>query len=372
MIFNHISPAIIGCFVTFVIGILIILTQRWHGRWTLDEHEGIQKFHLQPTPRIGGLAIVSGIFTSGFILPPEIKALMLPLLISGLIPFFVGFREDVTKSVSVRDRLLATMAGAIAAMLLTGTYLDHLDVPCIDLFVAWWPVGALVTIIAVSGVTNAINILDGFNGLASGSVMVILIFLGLMAYQSNDFVLMQMCLMLASSILGFMLLNYPFGKIFLGDAGAYFVGFLVAWIALLLSDRNQEISPWASLLVCAYPVVEVLYSVARRILLKRQAGEPDNLHLHTLIKTRLIQRYLEIFPEWSKNSLVAPIIWLTSILLGVSATLFKNNQLVLGALFVGFVILYHCTYCLLIRLPALDSDESVSPFGCLEEYNFDK
>ena len=336
-------------------GALIILTQRWHGRWTLDEHEGVQKFHSQPTPRIGGLAIVSGAFISGFILDPEVKALMLPLLISGLIPFFFGFREDVTKLVSVRDRLLATMAGAMAAMLLTGTYLDHLDVPGIDLLMVWWPVGALVTIIAVSGVTNAINILDGFNGLASGSAMLILTFLGLMAYQSNDFLLMQMCLMLASSILGFMLLNYPFGKIFLGDAGAYFVGFLVAWLALLLPMRNEEISPWASLLTCAYPIVEVLYSIARRTRAQLKAGEPDNLHLHTLIKTRIVRRYFNFLPNWAKNALVAPSIWLCSAILGFIATHFSNNVPALAMLFIGFMLWYHWSYEYLSKLPEIDN-----------------
>jgi UDP-N-acetylmuramyl pentapeptide phosphotransferase/UDP-N-acetylglucosamine-1-phosphate transferase len=356
MIFSHISPAIIGCLVTFLIGALIILTQRWHGRWTLDEHECVQKFHSQPTPRIGGLAIVSGAFTSEFILHPEIKALMLPLLISALIPFFFGFKEDVTKRVSVRDRLLATMAGAIATMLLTGTYLDHLDVPGIDLLMVWWPVGSLVTIIAVSGVTNAINILDGFNGLASGSAMLILTFLGLMAHQSNDFLLMQMCLMLASSILGFMLLNYPFGKIFLGDAGAYFVGFLVAWLALLLPMRNEEISPWASLLVCAYPIVEVLYSMARRMKAQLKAGHPDNLHLHTLIKTRMVRRYFRFLPDWAKNALVAPAIWLCSAVLGLIASYYVSDVLALVALFAAFVVWYHFTYRFLVGLPELDND----------------
>ncbi len=355
MLFDHISPAIIGCLVTFVMGALIILTQRWHGRWTLDEHEGVQKFHSQPTPRIGGLAIVSGAFISGFILDPEVKALMLPLLISGLIPFFFGFREDVTKLVSVRDRLLATMAGAMAAMLLTGTYLDHLDVPGIDLLMVWWPAGALVTIIAVSGVTNAINILDGFNGLASGSAMLILTFLGLMAYQSNDFLLMQMCLMLASSILGFMLLNYPFGKIFLGDAGAYFVGFLVAWVALLLPMRNEDISPWASLLACAYPIVEVLYSMARRMKAQLKAGHPDNLHLHTLIKTRMVRRYFKALPNWAKNALVAPAIWLCSAVLGFIASYYASDVLALVALFTAFVLWYHVTYRFLVGLPELDN-----------------
>jgi UDP-N-acetylmuramyl pentapeptide phosphotransferase/UDP-N-acetylglucosamine-1-phosphate transferase len=356
MSFNDISSAIIGCLATFVVGMLIVFTQRWHGRWTIDEHEGIQKFHSEPTPRIGGLAIVSGTFISGFILEPEIKALMLPLLVSGLIPFFFGFREDVTKCVSVRDRLLATMTGAMAAMLLTGTYLDHLDVLGIDLLMKWWPVGALVTIIAVSGVTNAINILDGFNGLASGSAILILIFLGLMAHKSNDFLLMQMCLVLVSSILGFMLLNYPFGKIFLGDSGAYFVGFLVAWLALLLPMRNEEISPWASLLVCAYPIVEVLYSMTRRMKAQVKTGHPDNLHLHTLIKTRMVRRYFTFLPDWAKNASVAPAIWLCSALLGLIANYYVTDVLVLVALFAAFVLWYHVTYRFLMGLPELGSD----------------
>lgn len=352
----NISSAVIGCLVTFVIGALIIFTQRWHGRWTHDEQEGVQKFHSQPTPRIGGLAIVAGAFISSLVLDVELKAFVMPLLIAGLIPFFFGFREDVTKRVSVRDRLLATMAGAVAAMLLTGQYLYRLDVPYIDSLMTWWPVGALVTVVAVSGVTNAINILDGFNGLASGTTLVILTFLGLMAYQSDDLLLMNLCLMLASIILGFMILNYPFGKIFLGDAGAYFVGFLVAWVALLLPMRNEEISPWASLLVCAYPIVEVLYSMARRMKAKLKAGQPDNLHLHTLIKTRMVRRYFTFLPNWAKNALVAPAIWLCSAVLGWIASYYVSDVLTLVALFISFVLWYHLTYRFLARLPELDNE----------------
>jgi UDP-N-acetylmuramyl pentapeptide phosphotransferase/UDP-N-acetylglucosamine-1-phosphate transferase len=356
MFLDNIYPAFIGGLITFVMGVLIIMTQRWHGRWTHDEHEGIQKFHSQATPRIGGLAIVLGIFISGFILEETLKTLVLPLLISGLIPFFFGFREDVTKRVSVRDRLLATMAGAIAAMALTGIYLNHLDVVGLDVLMSWWPIGVLVTIIAVSGVTNAINILDGFNGLASGTTVIILSFFGWMAYQSQDFLLAELCLMIASSIVGFMLLNYPFGKIFLGDAGAYFVGFLVAWVALLLPMRNEEISPWASLLACAYPIVEVLYSMARRMKAQLKAGHPDNLHLHTLIKTRMVRRYFTFLPNWAKNALVAPSIWLCSAVLGWVASCYVSDVLILALLFAGFVLWYHVTYRFLARLPALDPD----------------
>lgn len=351
MFLENTFPALIACLVTFVIGALIILTQRWHGRWTHDEHDGIQKFHSQPTPRIGGLAIVAGAFISGFVIDAELKALVSPLLISGLIPFFFGFREDITKKVSVRDRLLATMAGAVAAMMLTGIYLNHLDMPSLDWLMEWWPIGALVTIVAISGVTNAINILDGFNGLASGTAAIIFSFFAWMAYQANDMLLASLCLMLSSTLLGFMLLNYPFGKIFLGDAGAYFVGFLVAWIALLLPMRNDEISPWASLLACAYPVVEVLYSMYRRMRAKLKAGEPDNLHLHTLIKTRLVRRHFVDLPTWAKNAMVAPTIWLCSACLGLVASLLVKDVMMLALAFVGFVIIYHLTYRFLVNLP---------------------
>jgi len=357
MFFDDLFPALVGCLTSFVLAALIILTQRWHGLWTYDHQDGIQKFHSQPTPRIGGLAVVVGTFVSGFILDVSTQDLILPILISGLIPFFVGFKEDLTKQVSVKARLLAIIVGAVAAMLLTKIYLNHLDVAGIDYLLVWWPVGALVTIIAVSGVTNAINILDGFNGLASGTAMIILSFLALMAFQSDDYLLTGLSLMLVGSLLGFMLLNYPFGKIFLGDAGAYFVGFLVAWIALLLPMRNEEVSPWACLLTCAYPVVEVLYSMVRRAQNQLKTGEPDNLHLHTLIKTRVVRYYFTTLPNWAKNSLVAPSIWMCCAVLGFVATHFAGKVPVLTMLFGGFLLWYHWTYQYLLKLPEIGSHD---------------
>ena len=140
----------------------------------------------------------------------------LPLIVAGMIPFYFGLSEDITKRVSVAKRLLATMVGALAAILLTNSYLNRLDIPGIDQLVAWWPVGVVLTMVAVSGVTNAVNILDGFNGLASGTVVVILSFFAAMAYQVQDVQLFALSLVLVGSVVGFMLLNYPLGKIFLG------------------------------------------------------------------------------------------------------------------------------------------------------------
>jgi hypothetical protein len=103
--------------------------------------------------------------------------------------------------------------------------------------------------------------------------------------------------------------------------------------------------------VCAYPIVEVLYSMARRMKAKLKAGEPDNLHLHTLIKTRLVRRHLIDLPTWSKNAMVAPSIWLCSALLGIMSSLWVSHVLILALLFVGFVVVYHLTYQFLVNLP---------------------
>ncbi|MBK7655484.1 MAG: glycosyltransferase family 4 protein, partial [Betaproteobacteria bacterium] len=94
------------------------------------------------------------------------------------------------------------------------------------------------TAFAIAGLSNPINIIDGFNGLASGAVLISLASLGLIAFQVNDLDLMRMCFILSGATLGFVVLNFPFGKIFLGDGGAYLLGFTLAWTSVLLLLRN--------------------------------------------------------------------------------------------------------------------------------------
>lgn len=348
---NVIAIAMGGVF-TFASGWLITLTQSWHGRWTHDGTSGIQKFHDKPTPRIGGLAILLGCLVILSLLnESDLTDILVPLLIGGLVPFFFGFREDVTKQVSVSTRLMATMTGAIVVISLTGWHLNHLDIPGLDHWMSWLPLAYVFTVIAVAGVTNAINILDGFNGLASGTSIVSLIFLALLSHETQDPYLRDVSLVMVSVLIGFMALNYPWGKIFLGDAGAYFIGFIIAWIALLLPMRNPEVSPWASLLVCIYPVTEVLYSMVRRSFNRVSSGKPDNLHLHSLIKTRLIRRYVGHFPSWARNSLVAPTIWFITCMAGFFALLFETNAVALMFCCTVFLIIYHLSYRFLLRLP---------------------
>jgi UDP-N-acetylmuramyl pentapeptide phosphotransferase/UDP-N-acetylglucosamine-1-phosphate transferase len=256
---------------------------------------------------------------------------------------------------------MATGLGPIVFIALSGFYLNHLDIPVIDTWMVLAPVGMAFTVLAVCGVTNAINIIDGFHGLAIGVVILILLAFAYVAHGTQDTDLFNLAILLAAVSAGFMVLNYPFGKIFMGDGGAYFLGFMVGQIAILLPMRNPEVSPWVSLLICAYPVVEVLYSMYRRIRQKRSTGSPDDQHLHTLIKTKLIRTHFPNLSQNQRNALVAPLIWLAVGALVVVAILFSKHLSFLVLSFGAFVLVYHLTYRWLASIRTLSSKvESVN------------
>lgn len=341
---NILNAGLIGFMASLLTGLIIMMTQRWHSRWTFDQDFGVQKFHQIQAPRIGGLSLLVGLLLIEWFDPMILGASFEYLIAASLIPFFFGLAEDVTKRVTVKSRLLASAAAPVVFIFLSGIYLARLDVTGLDFLLTFSPLAVVMTIFMVAGMTNAINIIDGFHGLASGTVILILIALGMVAHGAHDVELSQLCVLLICVIFGFFVFNYPFGKFFLGDGGAYFLGFLVAEIAILLPMRNPEVSPWVSLLICAYPVVEVLYSIARRHLDKRSSGSPDDQHLHTLIKTQWIRPSLPTWTVQQRNALVAPICWLVTVFLSLWAIIWQDTlwMLVLGM--VVFVLCYHVSY----------------------------
>ncbi len=133
--------------------------------------------------------------------------------------------EDITKKVGVLTRLLLTLLAAALGAWLLGAVLDRVDVPGLDTLLRWSPLAIAFTVFVVSGVANAINIIDGYNGLAGGYAVLVLAALAWVAAQVGDPFLMTAALAMIGALLGFLVWNYPRGKIFLGDGGAYLLGF---------------------------------------------------------------------------------------------------------------------------------------------------
>ena len=344
-------PAYAAIFAVTLLGSLALVgTARWHGHFSLDSSFGVQNHHTAPTPRIGGIAIVPGLCVGWFLSDSGVRAILGPMLLAGSLSFAFGLAEDVSKRVGVLPRLLATMCSGALAWYLTGVAMQNTGFPPLDWLLRFIPVAVVFTAFAVGGVANAINIIDGFNGLASGAVALMLGAMGLIALQVGDTALASTIFLIMVCILGFWLVNWPFGKIFLGDGGAYLLGFLLAWIAVLLPMRNPQVNAWATILVCAYPVLEVGFSVHRRR--KReghQAGQPDKLHLHHLIHRRVVCKLFSRTQATLKNGLTSPLCWGLVAAPAAWAVVFAQNTPMLVFAFLFAVISYGVVYARLAQ-----------------------
>jgi len=334
---------------TLLAGVALVTTQRWHGRYSTDSTSGVQKFHTQDTPRIGGIAIVLGLLLAWALAAPDVRAILGPMLLAGSPAFVFGLAEDLTKSVSVKYRLLATLASGMFAWAITGQSITDVNVPGLDWLLGFTVLSVAFTAFAVGGVANAINIIDGFNGLAVGTVIIILSSFALMASAFGDVNFLHSSLIVVSTALGFGLLNWPFGKLFLGDGGAYFLGFCVAWLAVLLLARHPEVSAWAPLLVCGFPFLEVVFSIVRRWHRRQSAGNADRMHLHSLVKRRFTRRLLPHANNLVRNSVTGAIMWLAALLPAVIAVQWPTDTPILVLGFALYVLLYLAAYARLTQ-----------------------
>jgi UDP-N-acetylmuramyl pentapeptide phosphotransferase/UDP-N-acetylglucosamine-1-phosphate transferase len=338
------TPMWVGLGVSLGLSLLVVMTTRWHGFLSLDESAGVQKLHAHPTPRVGGLPMVLGLVAAVWVGPVELRDNIWPWLVAGIPAFAFGLAEDLTKRVSVTKRLLATMASGVLAWAITGYALTGVNVWGLDWLLQFTAVSVLFTAFAVGGVANAINIIDGLNGLASSMVLWALLGVAMLAATLGDTVLASTCLLLAACVLGFFVVNWPFGKLFLGDGGSYFLGFALAWACVLLVERHDSVSAFAAMLFCIHPVVEVFYSVYRRKVRHQNPGHPDRLHFHSLVKRRIMQRLMPRSSKTLRNSMGGLLVGGMSLLPAVLVQFVYSSTLasmaVVLALALGYVWLY--------------------------------
>jgi UDP-N-acetylmuramyl pentapeptide phosphotransferase/UDP-N-acetylglucosamine-1-phosphate transferase len=275
------------------------------------------------------------------------------LLLCAAPAFAAGLIEDLTKRVSPGKRLLATAVSAGLAFWFLGAQITRTDIPGLDTVVSFGAGALLVTVFAVAGIANSVNIIDGFNGLSSMCVIIMLSALAYVGFQVNDVVVATLALMGIGAVLGFFLWNFPAGLIFLGDGGAYFLGFYVAEVAILLLVRNPSVSPLFPLLVCVYPVFETLFSIYRRRFLRSvPPSMPDGIHLHSLIYRRLLRwavgdRSARTLTR--RNSKTSPFLWLMCMLSVVPAILFWDNTAMMALALAVFAVSYVALYWRIVR-----------------------
>lgn len=317
---------------------------------------GPQKFHHRPVPRVGGVGIVVGL-AAGMLGAARAfswsEDYLFEFAVSSGLAFGAGLLEDITKKVTPRQRLIATLAAGLLAAWLMGAVIRRTDIPIVDRLVSH-PAGAIaLTLTVMAGIANSVNIIDGFNGLASMCSVMMLLALAWVTHQVQDPMLFAWAITGACATLGFFAWNYPSGRIFLGDGGAYFLGFFVAVLGALLLARHAQVSPLFPLLVVVYPAYETLFSIYRRVVLRgRSPWAPDAVHLHTLLFRRVVscgRTRRDARQNALRNSLTAPYLWVLCALALVPACLWWNNSAVLGAFMMLFFVSYTWLYWRIVR-----------------------
>jgi UDP-N-acetylmuramyl pentapeptide phosphotransferase/UDP-N-acetylglucosamine-1-phosphate transferase len=255
----------------------------------VDRLGAVQTSHERPTPRIGGLAIFAGLLISLSFAPLAISDLYQKLLIGTGLVFIVALAEDLGVNISARVRLIAVLIASSLVMLLLGVWFHRADVAGLDVLLGHWSFGIPITLLVTAGIANGFNLIDGVNGLAAFTGVIAALALAFISESASYGPMVPLTLMLAAVLIGFFVWNFPFGSIFLGDAGAYTIGFILSWFAIMIVVNAPTVSPWAVLLTMFWPVADTALAIWRRAGRRRSTMLPDKLHVH-----QLVMRALEI------------------------------------------------------------------------------
>ncbi len=245
--------------------------------------------------RIGGLAIFLGFFLSllSFVFFNKILGLLitdyreiLVLVCLSLCFFLIGIFDDVF-SLPPLKRLFLSFVFAFFAWSL-GINLNNIDISFLNLgfknIIFPNYLSLIITLIWLVGVTNAINWIDGLDGLASGCTGIMSSTLGIIAIQNNDYEYALISFALAGSSFAFLNSNFKPARILMGDGGAYFIGFTLAFLSLLVSKNNQDILDFrVPLLILFYPLIDMLRVIIIRLVKKNPLIYPDSNHLHHIL-----------------------------------------------------------------------------------------
>ena len=342
---NNFTLSIITSFLTsFGICLLLVKFRHRHTYLSASQKVGVQDVHYGDVPRIGGVGIFIGLWVAWELAPPALAVFMCPLLVPMCLVFLIGFIEDITGKVSVSLRFSICFVAALLAIHLTGVSIKQLGIPYVDSFLGTEWGSYLFTAFAITGIVNAINIIDGFNGLTSSVVIVVSLTFAYLAFIDADSIMFKYNLLIVSVALGFMLVNYPKGVLFLGDGGAYVLGFLVAWSAIMVPHHSGPVSNWASLMVLSYPVIEVLFTIYRRVSQHKSPGHPDSLHLHSLIYSQITCKWLSTQAAYLKNAMVVILLLPYILISQILVLMFYDEKLSLIASFLVCVLVYNLLY----------------------------
>lgn len=238
-----------------------------------------RKVHIKPMPRLGGLAIF-GAFLIGYMLFARMSIQMLSILIGGFIIVLTGVFDDI-KPVRAKYKLVMQILAACVVVFYGNIVLNHIDI--LGFYFNFpVPLNYIISIFFIVAITNAINLIDGLDGLAAGVSSIYFATIAIIAFILNKMEGLDtiLSLIMLGSTLGFLLHNFNPAKIFMGDTGSLFLGFTISVIALLGFKATTLTSLIVPIVILAIPIFDTILAIFRRILKGENIGAPDKDHFH--------------------------------------------------------------------------------------------
>lgn len=284
-----------------------------------------RKIHEKITPRIGGLSIFIGAFLGVLYLQPHHEHLT-EIFCGAVIIIITGILDDrftLNPIAKLTGQLIAT-----SFLIAGGLIIDRITLPFIgQIELGFFSV--LVTVLWVVGITNAINLIDGLDGLATGVTTIALISLLIMAIVDAQVLVAYFCIVLIGSNLGFLYHNFYPAKIYMGDTGSNFLGYMIAVISILGLFKNIALLSFViPIIVLAVPIFDTLFAILRRSLNKQNIMQADNKHIH----------YQLLAAGYSHRKTVL-ILYGISAIFGALAVIFSNASITAN-LFIVVILVF--------------------------------
>lgn len=262
------------------LGTFIILRQQW--RWGVDVPDKKRKHHEQTVSRVGGLPIFLTL-SIGFVFMAWKFPLFLenwwPIILTNCLIFAVGFFDDL-RPLGAKVKLLGQV-GVACIIYALGISIDVLTNPIGDYYIdlGWWSFP--VTVFWLVAIPNIVNLIDGMDGLATGFGMFLCITLAIVGHYALNPEAVTISIIMGGALTGFLIFNFPPARIFLGDGGAYLIGFFIASVSLFTSHKGTIMAALLVVIIAlGVPILDTLFAIIRRAIRGIPIFRADAEHIH--------------------------------------------------------------------------------------------
>jgi UDP-GlcNAc:undecaprenyl-phosphate GlcNAc-1-phosphate transferase len=337
-----------GVFIYYLLLKLNKQTNFFKNRFNDSDFVKPQSFHLSSVPRFGGLVIILlSLFYLFFF--QKFNIFSYSIISLGLLYSALGFFSDVKINIKPEIRLLFMFLIGFFIIYLLEIKVSYVQFEFLDNLIKSNKIfSSLFVCLCLIFVINGCNFIDGFNGLLIGQYLIILSILYLIIYKIGNIDYLVNFIFLSIIIgVSFLIFNFPFGKIFLGDSGSYFLGTILSLIVIEINKLNLNISPFFFACLLFYIFFEVIFSFLRKTFIRRTSPlNPDRQHLHMLFFKFINQRINNL---QKSNYLTGLLVNFLFFLIISPSILFYNNGFFCKIYFIILIFIYLITYFLLSK-----------------------